>query len=662
MAEAEKKQWSLDSEGNERRIVADSWYIGETLGKGGFGFVKMGYHKKNGKPFALKFIRKADSEDPQAKQQAALVATEINCLIRVQNPYVLKLFAYRTSCIYPQQSGEQLNTIMLVLELARGGDLFDILFYTKKLKLKLARTYFYQLAEGLTAIHAAGICHRDLKPQNLLLNSKFELKITDFGLSKIFEDKNAKKVMKTYYAGTQGYQAPEQILKRNFTPKCDVFSCGVILFILITGYPPCHNAHYSDPFYKYIAQVQYDKFWLKHRLNKTFDEPTRDVMNKTLCYQPTDRFSAKQMLDHEWTQNKKERMDANELQSTMKVLFKQAMEKKAKDDKKVEKLKGASKLGRDITEFGEIPLWGVDRVLPLGRSYALRESEGGSKEKLDEVEKAFKARFKEIERSEKDDNEKAHLKEIEKARRDSEIQKARENETARNFLIYLENLIYEKKGDTQFYPDILQLTMKVKLANQSETVTRDDRAHVNVYKMEKTGVLFALFDFPENFNRHENEEVLYEVMAGDRFPRWFRKNVDKEMREHLHSSALQHMQNNNGVLSDEFKAAVMNNYGCDENQYNKFAEMCVGTPIEFELPTMSEWLIPRCGDYLDFQQSLSNAEFDEGEANYDDLSDFFKDFNQQDPEYQPKKERDVPTVETHGYVLAEDAEKLPLVG
>jgi len=637
MAEAAQNKWALDSEGKERRIVADSWYIGETLGKGGFGFVKMGYHKKNGKPFALKFIRKADSEDPQAKQQAALVATEINCLIRVQNPYVLKLFAYRTSCIYPQQHGENLNTIMLVLELARGGDLFDILYYTKKLKLRLARTYFYQLAEGLSAIHEAGICHRDLKPQNLLLNSKFELKITDFGLSKIFEDdKNQKKVMKTYYAGTQGYQAPEQILKRNFTPKCDVFSCGVILFILLTGYPPCHNAHYSDPFYKYIAQVQYDKFWLKHRLNKTFDDQTRDIMNKTLCYQPTDRLTAKQMLEHEFTQNKKERMDASELQKTMKVLFKEAMEKKSKDEKKVEKLKGASKLGRDITEFGEIPLWG-DRVLPRGRSYALMPVKA-SEEARKEIEEEFK-------------------KTQNRVVRDRQITLANENQTARSFLMYLENLVYAVEGTTIFNPKELKLNMKVKLTNLDETMERVYRADVYVYKKEN-GVVFAVFEFPQNFERHVDEAVLYETMAGDKFPKWFRKNLDKETLELYHTSALQNMENNGGKLSPEFKEAVINNTGCTEEQYAQFEKMCVATPIEFELPTMSEWLIPRCHQYLNFDSSLLD---DDVEVNYDDLSDFFKEFNERD-EVQPKKERDAPTVETHGYKLDEDNEKLPLGG
>jgi len=656
MAEAEQKKWALDAEGNERRLVADSWYIGETLGKGGFGFVKMGYHKKNGKPFALKFIRKADSDDPQAKQQAALVATEINCLIRVQNPYVLKLFAYRTSCIYPQQHGENLNTIMLVLELARGGDLFDILYYTKKLKLRLARTYFYQLAEGLAAIHEAGICHRDLKPQNLLLNSKFELKITDFGLSKIFEDKNQKKVMKTYYAGTQGYQAPEQILKRNFTPKCDVFSCGVILFILLTGYPPCHNAHYSDPFYKYIAQVQYDKFWLKHRLNKTFDDETRDIMNKTLCYQPTDRFTAKQMLEHKFTQNKKERMDASELQETMKGLFKVAMEKKSKDEKKVEKLKGASKLGRDITEFGEIPLWG-DRVLPRGRSYALIPMKA-SEDKLKEIEGEFRElEYKIKHNDELSDEQKRRQIKNASALRERQITLANENQTARSFLMYLENMVYAVEGTTRFSPKELNLVMKVKLMNLDETMERDDRAEVNIYKKEN-GVVFAVFEFPQNFDRHKDEAVLYETMAGDKFPKWFRKNLDKELLEVYHTSALQNMENNDGELSLEFKEAVMNNTGCTEEQYKQFEKMCVGTPIQFELPTMSEWLIPRCHNYLNFDSSLLDEEV---EVNYDDLSDFFNEFNQRN-EIQPKKQRDVPTVETHGYVLAEDNEMLTLGG
>lgn len=615
MAEAEN-DFSKGPDGKTRRIVADSWYVGETLGKGGFGFVKMGYHKKNGKPFALKFIQKSDSESLEAKQQAQLVATEINCLIRVQNPYVLKLFAYRTSCIYPQQNGNKLNTIMLVLELARGGDLFDILYYTKKLELNLARTYFYQLASGLDAIHSAGICHRDLKPQNLLLNSKFELKITDFGLSKIFEDPSKKKVMKTYYAGTQGYQAPEQILKRNFTPKCDVFSCGVILFILITGYPPCHNAHYSDPFYKYIAQVQYGKFWLKHRLNKTFDAETQDIMNKTLCYQPSDRINVKEMLDHPWTQSNK-KFSSEELTSKMRELFRTAMEAKAKDDKKQEKLAGASNMGadkqvRDIANFGELPIW-EHRAIPKGRAFALKND------------------------GDKDDKG-----------------------VAREFLEYLDQLSYSMKGDSDFNPAELRITLKMTFAVEEEDLSKEDTAHVNIYKIKggtHDGRVFALFDFPNHLKRHTAEEETYDLYAGADLPDWM-DEIPEKQQEALHDAAILDMQANNNSFSDKFKETTKATFECSDEDLDELASIVAATPIEFKLPAMAEWLVPRCYNFLDHDTTdLGDAEFFNGaesQEDYDDLTSFFAEFNAANDGFKEAQNAErVPTMETHGYVLEE---------
>lgn len=602
-------------DGKERRIVADSWYIGETLGKGGFGFVKMGYHKKNGKPFALKFIRKADSEDPNAKQQAQLVATEINCLIRIQNPYVLKLFAYRTSCVYPQQNGEELNTIMLVLELARGGDLFDILYYTKKLDLNLARTYFFQLASGLKAIHEQGICHRDLKPQNLLLNSKFELKITDFGLSKIFEDPNAKKVMKTYYAGTQGYQAPEQILKRNFTPKCDVFSCGVILFILITGYPPCHNAHYSDPFYKYIAQVQYDKFWLKHRLNTKFDDETRDIMNHTLCYQPTDRFSVQQMLDHPWTQSD-EKYDAEKLTSVMRALFKKAMEAKANDPKKMDKLDGASKnvekKTRAIEEFGDLHIW-EHKTIPRGRAFALKKN--GLEDK----------------------------------------------ECARVFLEFLDDLAYARSGTSHFNPKELKITLKITFKVDDpilEEMEKEDVAHVNLYKLKGQDKVFAVFEFPECGVRHyKHEEELYDLFAGNTLPDWM-DDLENEVKEQLHDDTILTLQMNDDDALAAFKTKVVSDHGVTEADVNKLIASCSAEPIEFRLPTLADWLIPRCGEFLDPKEVLETEGLSGMDSGYDDMADFFQSFNEKDPMgefFKAAADADrIPTMETHGYVLHEE--------
>jgi len=331
MAEAEKK--------DERRIVSEKWYLGETLGKGGYGFVKCGYHIKNNKPFALKFMRKSEkNEEKWGREQAAMVATEINALKSVDSPYVLKLFAYNLRCSYPNKDGTSFDTVLLVLELAPGGELFDILYYNGPLEAKISRTYFYQLCAGLKAIHATNICHRDLKPQNLLLNKRFQLKITDFGLAKIFKDDTTakQKIMETSYVGTKGYQAPEILLKRKYTTKCDVFSCGVILFILLTGYPPFEEATGSDGWYRKICQKKFKDFWDKHRDCGVSTDEGKDLIQKCIAYQPMERYKVDEMLEHDWIMQ--EKLDSKELESTMRKLHAKAAKKKANDARKQQQL------------------------------------------------------------------------------------------------------------------------------------------------------------------------------------------------------------------------------------------------------------------------------------------------------------------------------------
>jgi len=330
-----------EAENNEkRRIVSEKWYLGETLGKGGYGFVKCGYHIKNNKPFALKFMRKSEKDEEKwAREQAAMVATEINALKSVDNPYVLKLFAYNLRCSYPNKDGTSFDTVLLVLELAPGGELFDILYYTSSLETKIARTYFHQLCKGLQAIHGANICHRDLKPQNLLLNKRFQLKITDFGLAKIFKDDTSakQKVMETSYVGTKGYQAPEILLKRKYTTKCDVFSCGVILFILLTGYPPFEEATGSDGWYRKICQKKFKDFWDKHRdCGVSDNDQSKDLIQRCIAYQPMERFKVDEMLSHPWTAADK--MSSKELESAMRKLHNEAVKKKSKDARKQQQL------------------------------------------------------------------------------------------------------------------------------------------------------------------------------------------------------------------------------------------------------------------------------------------------------------------------------------
>jgi serine/threonine protein kinase len=255
-----KTQKSTKKERKPRAI--GRWYIGETLGKGGYSWVKKGYDKKTSKCVALKFMAKADSS--WAEEQTKQVITEIESLKQIRHHNVMKLYAYNLNAKYPTREREKLECILLVLEYAPGGELFDILYYTSALEPTIARTYFRQFIHGLEACHSAGVAHRDLKPQNLLLDAKFNLKICDFGLSKVFESDNDT-VMKTTYVGTRGYQAPELLLNRPYDLGCDVFSAGVVLFILLTGYPPFEEARKSDRWFRPLAKESYKRFWDLHQ-------------------------------------------------------------------------------------------------------------------------------------------------------------------------------------------------------------------------------------------------------------------------------------------------------------------------------------------------------------------------------------------------------------
>ena len=163
---------------------------------------------------------------------------------------MVRLYAYDLNAQYPTAGKDvkddthgnakanprqkYIDTILLVLEYAPCGELFDILYYTSVLTEFVARTYFKQLVDALEACHTANVVLRDLKPQNLLLDSKYNLKITGFGLSKIIQS-DANAVTKTSYVGPRGFQAPEVLLNQKYDSKCDIFSAGVILFILMAG-------------------------------------------------------------------------------------------------------------------------------------------------------------------------------------------------------------------------------------------------------------------------------------------------------------------------------------------------------------------------------------------------------------------------------------------
>jgi len=267
----------------------------EILGKGGYSWVRKGMIEKTKSLVALKFVLLEKKKF--LREQGKLIYTEVQSMIRIENPFVIKLLDYNLDCQYPDKNGKIHNTILLILEYCPGGELFDILYYTHRLSPITARTYFVQMMNGLKACHDAGVVHRDIKPQNLLLDEHFQLKIADFGLS--FISKLCGEQMLKSRCGTRGYQAPELLKGEQYSKACDIFSCGVVLFILLTGHPPFEHARRSDRFYKPLCESNIKEFWWMHRRVK-IDDHCKDLITRMLAYRPTNRLSVNQCFQHKW--------------------------------------------------------------------------------------------------------------------------------------------------------------------------------------------------------------------------------------------------------------------------------------------------------------------------------------------------------------------------
>jgi len=185
---------------------------------------------------------------------------------------------------------------MIALEYASGGELFDFIAFSKAFEEQITRTYFQQLIQGLHAAHSLKICHRDLKPENLLLDGNFELKICDFGLAKTMSE-----VLYTE-CGTKGYMAPELFgnTKGYDGFAVDVWACGVILFTMLTGFPPYMVPKRSDWWFEKLVSNRLYLFWQAHIRHFYFNEEIKDLLNKMYAHEPEKRIILGDIMKHKW--------------------------------------------------------------------------------------------------------------------------------------------------------------------------------------------------------------------------------------------------------------------------------------------------------------------------------------------------------------------------
>lgn len=258
-----------------------------TLGEGAFGKVKYAVNTETNEAVAIKIL---DKDKIQARNMGAQIKKEISIMKMINHHHVVAVKdVFATSA-----------KIFIVLEFVGGGELFDKIANEGKLPEDKARFYFKQLVEGLEHCHNNGICHRDLKPENLLLDTDGNLKISDFGFSTLNigdadGDGTQRAELLHTTCGTPNYVAPEVLGKDGYDgKKADVWSCGVILYVLLAGYLPFDENTMAALFQK-IKNADYE-------FPEWFTPDARDLIKKILVPDPVKRPRLAELKLHPWMQ------------------------------------------------------------------------------------------------------------------------------------------------------------------------------------------------------------------------------------------------------------------------------------------------------------------------------------------------------------------------
>jgi calcium/calmodulin-dependent protein kinase I len=277
---------------------------GRKLGQGAFAHVFAGRHKQTKAEYAVKKIDRSkmiwDNHDqaPSKKEnhQRDALEDEINTLIAVRNgPYIVQLYE-----VY-----EERHHCFLIMELMHGGELFDQILERKIFTEQEAGQTMSCILQALNFMHDNKhhrIAHRDLKPENLLLtqnsfadplNPVIEVKLADFGFAKRVLKQNGLRTL----CGTPGYLAPEILQKfPAYDTSCDLWSVGVIMFLLLGGYLPFED----DDEVKVFDRTRAGQYAFHPAYWKTVSTSAKNLVTKLLTVNPKKRFSAQQALNHEW--------------------------------------------------------------------------------------------------------------------------------------------------------------------------------------------------------------------------------------------------------------------------------------------------------------------------------------------------------------------------
>lgn len=253
--------------------------LGRTIGEGTFGKVKFAVNTETNERVAVKIL---DKQKIIRQGMAEAVKKEITIMKMISHKHIVNLRDVLASK----------TKIYIVCELATGGELFYRLAHEGKFEENKARCFFQQLISGIEYCHVKGICHRDLKPENLLLGEDQVLKLSDFGLSAIYSGEQGSKLLYTT-CGTPNYVAPEVLGDKGYYGEsADIWSCGVILFVFLSGYLPFDETS-TDLLFKKIQKGQY-------KIPPWLTVGARSLIARLLVVDPTKRITIEEIKKDDW--------------------------------------------------------------------------------------------------------------------------------------------------------------------------------------------------------------------------------------------------------------------------------------------------------------------------------------------------------------------------
>lgn len=259
-------------------ILMERYEVGKLLGQGNFAKVYHAKDIKNGQTVAIKVIDKEKTLKAGLSEQ---IKREISVMKLVSHPNVLQLFEVMATK----------SKIYIVLEYAKGGELFNKVA-KGRLKEDIARWIFQQLLSALDCCHRRGVYHRDLKLENLLIDEDGGLKVSDFGLSALAESTRQDGLLHTI-CGTPAYVAPEVINRKGYDgAKADIWSCGVILYVLLAGHLPFQGSNLME-MYKKISRADY-------RCPNWFPPEVRKLLTRILEPNADDRIPISKIMENPW--------------------------------------------------------------------------------------------------------------------------------------------------------------------------------------------------------------------------------------------------------------------------------------------------------------------------------------------------------------------------